>query len=121
MNEKFPKEARLLRPPQFRRVFDHGRSRSDARLIVYACPRDDEGSNRLGLVVGRKYGNSPKRNLWKRRVRTAFRTRRAELPPGHDLIVLPVAGEVPSVENLGESLVRVAAGAAAQYRRRGPR
>ena len=123
MSQRFPRSARLLNSWQFRRVFDRGRSRSDRLLIVYVCPREEgEEGTRLGLVVGRRYGNSPKRNAWKRRVREAFRARRPGLPPDHDLVVLPVGrGEVPQTAKVAESLVRVAQVAAQAYVAKGPK
>ncbi|MHC4473097.1 MAG: ribonuclease P protein component [Planctomycetota bacterium] len=122
MDQRFPKGLRLLRPNEFRTVFDRGRSRSDGRLVVYARPRDEGGATRLGLVVGRRFGPSHLRNTWKRRVREAFRTSREVLPEGHDLVVLPAAnGAVPGFAETVESLVEAARGAAGAYARSGPR
>jgi ribonuclease P protein component len=118
----FPRPLRLRRSGEFRDVFDRGRSSSDARLIVYARPREEGRPARLGLVIGRRFGNSPARNAWKRRVREAFRLTRDRLPAGHDLVVLPArGGQVPGAREIERSLVRVAARAADAYRRRGPR
>jgi ribonuclease P protein component len=116
---------RLLRRPQFRRVFDRGRSRGDKRLIVYVCPQEEsrEGDpTRLGLTVGRKFGNSPLRNLFKRRVREAFRLNRSRLPPGMDLVILPAGrGAAPEYKAIEESLVRLAGQAAELVRLKGLR
>ncbi len=116
---------RLLKRPQFRRVFERGRSRGDEGLIVYVCPRrtGEEGRpTRIGLTVGRKFGNSPLRNLFKRRVREAFRQNIGRLPEGHDLVVLPVGrGSAPEYAVIEESLVRLANQAARLVERRGLR
>ena len=116
---------RLLKRPQFRRVFDHGRSRGDTRLIVYICPREtasDDALPRLGLTVGGKFGDSPLRNRFKRRVREAFRQNRTRLPAGHDLVVLPVGrGTAPPYADIEESLVRLAGQAADLLRLKGMR
>ena len=118
----FPRSLRLLRRGEFRLVFDHGRSCADARLVIYARPRPEGGPSRLGLVIGRKFGDSPMRNAWKRRVREAFRTRHAELPESHDLVVLPFGkGPPPSFSGFCESLLHVAACAERKYTARGPR
>jgi ribonuclease P protein component len=121
----FTSAMRLLSRPQFRRVFDRGRSRGDQRLIVYACPRlpgEENETPRLGLTVSGKFGNSPLRNLFKRRVREAFRLNRARLPAGHDLVVLPVGrGSVPDLAGIEESLTRLAGQAAECLRERGMR
>ena len=54
-NHTFTPAMRLLKRPQFRRVFERGRSRGDQRLIVYVCPRltDEEGD-----VIPLKVGNT---------------------------------------------------------------
>ena len=122
MDQRFPRTMRLQRPPEFRAVFDHGRSRSDGRFIVYARPRDEGAPTRVGLVVGRKFGPAHMRNAWKRIVREAFRTTRGDLPNEHDLVVLPaVRRKVPTLDEAVESLVLAARGAASAYARRGPR
>jgi ribonuclease P protein component len=121
-DEGFPRSARLLRPPQFRNVFDRGRSSSDHLLIVYAFDRGDGAAPRIGLVTSRKYGNAVLRNAFRRRLREAFRRRRADLPAGHDLVVLPVApGDPPAAAEAERSLTSVAAKAAESFRRRGPK
>jgi ribonuclease P protein component len=107
---------------EFRAVFDHGRSRSDAHFIVYARPHDRGPDPRLGLVVGRRFGDAVLRNALKRRIRETFRCHRSRLPVGHDLVLLPAGrGTVPETGEAAESLVRLAAAAAAEYVRRGPR
>jgi ribonuclease P protein component len=122
MEERFPREHRILRKAEFREVFDHGRSRSDDRLIVYALPRDSGGPNRIGLVVGRRYGGAVRRNRWKRRLREAFRLNRAALPASHDLVVLPAKrGLLPDPEGARSSLVALARLAAKAVEERGPR
>ncbi len=124
-NAQFPPAMRLLSRPQFRRVFDRGRSRGDRRLIVYVCPREEPGPDhfpRLGLTVSGKFGNSPLRNRFKRRVREAFRLNRSRLPAGHDLVVLPVGrGAAPDYADIEQSLVRLAGEAADLLRLKGMR
>jgi ribonuclease P protein component len=118
----FPKSLRLNRRPEFLRVFEHGRSASDGRLVVYAYERPEGGPARLGLAVRRKFGSAPERNLWKRRTREAFRTGHDGMPPGHDLVVIPARDALlPSFAEIFESLRSVARRAARLLRDRGPR
>ena len=42
----------------------------------------------MGVTVSRKVGNAVVRNRVKRSVREWFRTRRDELPPGVDIVVI---------------------------------
>lgn len=99
----FPKEARLLSSPEFRRVFDRKSSASDDTLIVYAA-KSDNAHTRLGLAVSKKIGNAVVRNAWKRRIREAFRRQRVELPVGFDFVVLPRRGASASASKIHASL-----------------
>jgi ribonuclease P protein component len=48
--------------------------------------------SRLGLVVGRKFGNSPRRNRFKRILREAYRLNKSLLESGADIVVIPRPG-----------------------------
>jgi len=98
----FPKQARLLKPAEFDRVFRRRRSRSDGFVVVYVCEGTGERP-RLGLTVSRKCGNATVRNRWKRALREAFRLVQHELPRV-DLVVLPRRGAKPNVARLRHSL-----------------
>jgi ribonuclease P protein component len=63
---------------------------------------------RLGLVVGRKHGNSPQRNRIKRLFREAFRLSQHELPAGFDLVCTPRIGVTLDLAGCTESLLRLA-------------
>lgn len=120
VDQRFPREARVLRRPEFDAVFGEGRSRADDAIIVYARPRPEGGGPRLGLVVGRKFGNAVFRNAWKRRFREAFRRRRGDLPDAHDFVVLPRGpGITPSAAEAEQHLVKLARDAAKFYAKRG--
>jgi ribonuclease P protein component len=119
-DERFLREARVLRGSEFDAVFGEGRSRADDVIIVYARPRPQGGGTRLGLVVGRKFGNAVRRNAWKRRFREAFRRRRDDLPEDHDFVVLPRSpGAMPAGAAAERSLVTLARDAARFYAQRG--
>lgn len=64
--------------------------------MVYALPNGlPDGRVRLGLSVSRRIGTAVVRNRWKRRLREAFRTVKAELPQGIDMIIVVRSGEPP--------------------------
>lgn len=115
----YSKQLRLLRSPQFRRVFDAKQSVADRQLIIYAR-ENDRPYSRLGLAVSKKAGNAVVRNRWKRRIREAFRLQRAQLPHGLDLIVLPKRGANPEFakihRSLGKLVVRLAESVARKQR-----
>jgi ribonuclease P protein component len=81
---RFPKSARLLKSPEFRRV-QKGRRAACAMLAVHVRP-NELGRPRLGLAVGRKVGSAVVRNRIKRRLREGFRLSTA--PEGYDLLVV---------------------------------
>lgn len=82
----FPKQARLRRERDFKRVYQTGQRLQAFPLRLYALRRD-EGKSRLGLSVGRKVGKSVVRNRWKRAIREAFRLNRHRLRSPYDLVV----------------------------------
>lgn len=103
----FPARLRLKSPAQFKAVYDLKKSVSDARLIVYAGP-NGLPHPRLGLSVSRKVGGAVVRNRFKRLFREAFRLSQHELPAGVDLVLIPRPGETPTLEQVKESLVKLA-------------
>jgi len=91
MDQRFTKKERLLKRKEFQKVFDEGKVFSNDQVTVYALLNDDPVS-RLGLVVGRKFGNSPKRNRFKRIFREAYRLNKNILSMGVDIIIIPRSG-----------------------------
>jgi ribonuclease P protein component len=91
MDQRFTKKERLLKRKEFQRVFDKGKAYGNDQVKIYVLLNDDSVS-RLGLVVGRKFGNSPKRNRFKRIFREAYRLNKSLLSKGVDIIVIPRPG-----------------------------
>src|SRR5260221_4631829 len=73
---------RLSRSRDFDAVYRHGRSVSTRFLVLYWFPRDDDGEPRLGIAVPKGAGSAVDRSRVKRRLRAAWRPRRAPGPPG---------------------------------------
>lgn len=69
----FPRESRLLRPSDYKNVFQHGKKAVGRCYICYVNRQEGEGS-KLGIAVSRKVGNAVVRNRIKRYIREYFRT-----------------------------------------------
>ena len=84
----FPKSAHLLRPPDFRKVYDEGRRRNLDWLVVFSLTTGDRPS-RVGLTVPAAFGPAVDRNRVKRVLREAVRKNLAELGLGWDIVMNP--------------------------------
>ncbi len=91
MDHGFSKKERLLKRKEFQLVFDKGEKFGNKQLKIYALSNGNSVS-RLGLVVGRKFGNSPRRNRFKRILREAYRLNKSLLNNGADIVVIPRPG-----------------------------
>ena len=81
----FPKQARLLRTADFRKVYDNGRRRNLDFLLAFAL-ENGASESRIGFTVPRAAGGSVERNRIKRRLRESVRKHLAELGPGWDIV-----------------------------------
>lgn len=87
-DRSFPKELRILRSSDFRRVQRRGRRvRTRHLLVVYL--RSRRKAPRFGLTVSRKVGNAVTRNRVKRWLREAVRHHKAELDGVFDVVIIP--------------------------------
>ncbi len=91
MDQGFSKKERLLKRKEFQLVFEKGEKFENNQLKIYALSNGNSVS-RLGLVVGRKFGNSPRRNRFKRILREAYRLNKSLLNNAADIVVIPRPG-----------------------------
>jgi ribonuclease P protein component len=86
----FPRQSRLLRRAEFRRVYEEGQRRS-ASLCTVFLRSNGRAQSRLGITVPARVGKAVRRNRIKRRLREIFRLNRSAIPAGWDIVVNPRA------------------------------
>lgn len=87
----FRRFERMSLREDFSRARSSGRRRAGRHLVIWGRFRGETPprASRLGLVVGRRHGPAVHRNLFKRRVREAFRLHKDRWPRGWDFVVSP--------------------------------
>ena len=87
----FGRDLRLLKPVEYKRVFD-GATRVATRYLTLLARPNDLGHPRLGLAISRKsVRHAVNRNAIKRQVRESFRYHQ-ELLGGIDIVVMARGG-----------------------------
>ncbi len=83
----FPSSARLLRPEDYRRVFDAPAVKVSSAAFLLLAQHSHTGNSRVGIIVAKKHvRRAIRRNRIKRLIREQFRLN--QLSPDLDLVVL---------------------------------
>jgi ribonuclease P protein component len=93
----FTKADRILKRPDFLRLFKHGKKIHNEHFVASFCPGRFERT-RLGITVSRKVGNAAARNRIKRLSREYFRLNRHMVNGRWDigLTAKQAAAKIPS-------------------------
>ena len=72
---------------QFRYVYNRGKSLANRHLVMYVI-KNGRNSNRLGISVSKKVGNSVVRHRLTRLVRESYRLQESRFQKGLDIVVV---------------------------------
>ena len=96
----FPRQARLLKPAEFKAVFDNPPLRFSAGEILLLAKPGTSGYSRLGVVAPKKACVlATGRNRFKRQVRESYRATRHAIG-GVDVIIMARKG-IADLDNAG--------------------
>ena len=71
----------------FQRAYKKGAYKAGRYIGIYAR-RNGSGKNRVGISVGKRFGNSVQRNRIKRLIRESFRAVSISLKQGYDIVFM---------------------------------
>jgi len=96
----FPKSVRLLRPQDFRQVYDQGAKYTCPLFAAFYLRADEPDELRFGFTCPRALGKAVLRNRIKRRLRECVRLRIDCFPKGFRIVFNPRRAnlEAPGVE-----------------------
>lgn len=83
----FTKKARLLNNSSFKIVLARRIRASDGLLVLFIA-ENDFAIPRLGISIGKAFGNAVRRNRLKRLIREAFRRNQHDIPQDFDYLVM---------------------------------
>lgn len=72
---------------QFRYVYNKGKSIANKYLIMFVL-KNGNNSNKLGICVSKKVGNSVVRSRVTRLIRESYRLKEASLKSGFDIVII---------------------------------
>jgi ribonuclease P protein component len=87
--KRFPRSVRLLRHPDFERVYERGKRHFTKHMTVFYLQREPSAGVRIGFTVSRVLGGAVKRNRMKRRLREAVRLSLPSAPLPMDIVINP--------------------------------
>jgi len=90
MTQQMQADQRIRAQKDFRLIFKKGKMFKGAFLQIwyYNSGLESSGLPKLGVVISRKVSaRATQRNLWKRRIREAFRRTREQLQEGSFVVV----------------------------------
>ena len=91
---------------EFKKIYEEKNSFATKNLVMYISKNSDVESNRLGISVSHKVGNSVVRHTLIRRMREIFRKNNDNIKKGIDIVVvLRVGSDKQEFFNLNEDFL----------------
>ena len=73
---------------EFKKIYEEKNSFATKNIVMYISKNSDVESNRLGISISHKVGNSVVRHTLSRRIREIFRANVDEIEKGIDIVVV---------------------------------
>ena len=83
----FPKNKRILKKKDFKRLSEQGK-KVLTQYFIAIVTKGAENNNRIGITASKKVGNAPERNRIKRLIREYFRHRQENNPETKDINII---------------------------------
>ena len=91
---------------EFKKIYEEKNSFATKNLVMYISKNSDMESNRLGISVSHKVGNSVVRHSLIRKIREIYRNNIKNIKKGYDIIiVLRVGSDKKEFFNLNEDFL----------------
>lgn len=88
----FPVSKRLLKPSEFRRVYDEGSKQVGRHMVMWSRAVTSGDAGKVGVVASKKTGNAVLRARNKRRLRELYRRNQFDIRQTHDLVFVARRG-----------------------------
>lgn len=72
----------------FKKIYEEKKSFATKNLVMYISKNSDTESNRLGISISHKVGNSVVRHTLARRIREIFRKNNEQIEKGYDIVIV---------------------------------
>lgn len=86
--KKFKMKNSIKKNSDFKKIYEEKNSFATKNVVMYISKNSDVESNRLGISVSHKVGNSVVRHTLSRRIREIFRENQDSIENGIDIIVV---------------------------------
>lgn len=81
-----------MKNPDFKKVYERGKSNANKYLVMYVLEKEERETNDLGISVSKKVGNSVVRHRTTRLIRESYRLNREKFNSGLNLVVIAREG-----------------------------